>query len=135
MNQNEKDSIKVNDHRSFNPDGTERFDPSDIQTEARNQWGSTQEEIPSSKGSSAFPPVNFANFVLSLASSVQMCLGLSPNPFTGKVEKDLPQAKHSLDLMGMIQEKTKGNLTQEEDQLLQVILTDLRLRYIGEKKT
>ena len=80
------------------------------------------------------PEANFANFILSLAGSVQMCLGLAPNPFTGKAEKDLAQAKHSLDLMGMIQEKTKNNLTKEEDQLLQVILSDLRLRYVEETK-
>ncbi len=138
MNENqndEKDSIKVSDRRAFNLDGSERSTEAvDNQVEEQNQ-GTTHEEVPSFSHLNDLPPANFANFVLSLASSVQMCLGLAPNPYSGKLEKDLAQAKHSLDLMGMIQEKTKGNLSKEEEQLLQVILTDLRLRFVEEKKT
>ena len=129
MSQNDNDSIKINDRRSFNLDGTER-----AHTERGAQNQGTTHEDSSFRPPADLPPANFANFILSLASSAQMCLGLAPNPFTGQVEKDLAQAKHSLDLMGMIQEKTKGNLTKEEEQLLQVILTDLRLRYVEEKK-
>jgi Domain of unknown function (DUF1844) len=76
------------------------------------------------------PPVDFATFVLSLGSSALMHLGEVEQPGTGKLEKNLPLAKHSIDLLSMLEAKTKGNLTAPEAQLLENLLFDLRLRYV-----
>jgi hypothetical protein len=81
------------------------------------------------------PHIDFATFVLSLSHSALMHLGEAPNPETGKVEKDLALARQSIDLIGMLEEKTKGNLTGEEERLLAQILYDLRMRFVELSKT
>ncbi|OGP10484.1 MAG: hypothetical protein A2048_01520 [Deltaproteobacteria bacterium GWA2_45_12] len=69
-------------------------------------------------------------FVISLASSVQMALGLIANPVTNTTSVNLASAKQTIDILGMLQEKTKGNLSKEEDHLLQQILFELRMQYV-----
>ena len=80
------------------------------------------------------PPVDFIGFILSLASSVQVHLGLVANPTTQKIEKNLDLAKQTIDLLGLLEEKTKGNLTNEEGLLLSHLLTDLRLQFVEARK-
>ncbi|OGQ04978.1 MAG: hypothetical protein A2W61_01435 [Deltaproteobacteria bacterium RIFCSPLOWO2_01_44_7] len=80
------------------------------------------------------PPVDFTTFILSLASSVQVHLGLIANPATGKPEKNLELAKQTIDLLGLMEEKTKGNLTSDEGQILQHILHDLRIQFVEAKQ-
>ena len=80
------------------------------------------------------PPVDFATFILSLGSSALMHLGEVERPGTGKTEKNLPMAKHSIDILSMLEVKTKGNLTPAEAQLLENLLFDLRLRYVEATK-
>ena len=77
------------------------------------------------------PELTFANFVVSLSTSVAVHLGLVPEPTTGEVQQDLALAKQTIDLLGLLQEKTRGNLTEEEDKLFQSILFDLRLQYVN----
>jgi hypothetical protein len=79
------------------------------------------------------PEVNFSTFVFSLSSSAFLHLGEVEDPSTGKKEKNLPMAKHTIDILGMLEEKTKGNLTEDEGQLLKNILYDLRMRYVKER--
>ncbi|HXH09819.1 MAG TPA: DUF1844 domain-containing protein [Alphaproteobacteria bacterium] len=76
--------------------------------------------------------IDFASFIVSLGTQAFMHLGDIPNPMNQKREKDLPAAKHLIDLLGMLQAKTKGNLNGDEDRLLQQLLFDLRLRYVRE---
>lgn len=77
------------------------------------------------------PPANFLFLVESLLMQVQVQLGLLNFGETDeKPEVDLPLARHSIDLLGMLQEKTKGNLTPEELRLLENGLTELRFRYV-----
>lgn len=78
------------------------------------------------------PEINFSSFIISLSSSAFMHLGDIPNPATGKEEKDLALAKQTIDLLGMIREKTRNNLTRDEENLFDHLLTDLRLRYVKE---
>ena len=61
---------------------------------------------------------SFSTLVLSIGSSAALSLGLTPNTETGKIEKDLPMARFNIDLLKILQEKTKNNITEEEDQLL-----------------
>lgn len=75
--------------------------------------------------------IDFYTFVLSLASSAFVHLGDAPHPETGAtVEPDLLVAKQTIDILAMLKEKTKGNLTEEEERFLEKLLTDLRLRFV-----
>jgi hypothetical protein len=76
------------------------------------------------------PEVSFATFVYSLSTSALVHLGEIPEPITEKMDKNLPLAKQTIDILGILQEKTKGNLTQEEENLLNNFLYDLRMRYV-----
>lgn len=82
----------------------------------------------------SLPSIDFATFVLSLSHSALMHLGEAPNPETNAFEKDLPLARQTIDLIGMLEEKTKGNLTGDEERLLGQILFDLRMRYVETEK-
>ena len=84
--------------------------------------------------SEALPGVDFATFVLSLSHSALVHLGEAPNPETGGVEKNLPLARQTIDLIAMLEEKTKGNLTGDEERLIGQILFDLRMRYVEQTK-
>ena len=69
--------------------------------------------------------------VFSLSSSAFINLGAIPDPDTGKVEKNLPLAKQTIDLLGLLREKTRNNLTPEEEKLFDHLLYDLRMRTSG----
>ena len=76
-------------------------------------------------------PIDFYTFVLSLGSSAFVHLGDAPHPETGKpVEPDLLVAKQTIDILAMLREKTRGNLTPEEERFLETLLTDLRIRFV-----
>jgi hypothetical protein len=88
------------------------------------------------EGAGALPPVDFSTFVLSLGSSALMHFGeVDPETGSGTGKVDLPLAKHTIDLLSMLQAKTRGNLTGQEAQLLESLLFDLRLRYVSAAKT
>ena len=89
----------------------------------------TQSSMPSD-----LPEIDFSSFVFSLSTSALFHLGEVPDPITQKIEKNLPLAKQTIDILGMLQEKTKGNLAPEEGRMLESILADLRWRYVREMK-
>lgn len=139
----ENQTVKVRDRRRFDSSGELREEEAGEESfsgPARSPEGHSQrKEGPSEKKESPAEKeedfvADFATLLLSLASSAQIGLGLSPNPGNGKLDKNLPQAKHAIDLLGILQEKTKGNLTREEGKLLEVLLYDLRVQYLEVKK-
>ena len=76
-------------------------------------------------------PIDFYTFVLSLGSSAFVHLGDAPHPETGEpVEPNLALAHQAIDILVMLREKTKGNLTSEEERFLENLLTDLRFRFV-----
>ena len=83
----------------------------------------------------SLPGVDFATFVLSLSHSALVHMGEAPSPETGKVEKELALARQTIDVIAMLEEKTKGNLSSDEGQILESLLFDLRLRYVEALKT
>jgi len=89
------------------------------------------EEPPTSQ---PLPEVDFSSFVFSLSTSALLHLGEVPDPVTQTRQKDLPLAKQTIDILGMLKEKTRGNLTPAEEKLMENILTDLRWRYVHEAK-
>lgn len=85
---------------------------------------SEKEEVP--------PALDFASFILSLSTQTFIHFGDLADPLTKKVEKNLALAKQTIDLLGLLEEKTRGNLTPDEDGLLKNLLYDLRMRYVRE---
>ena len=85
-------------------------------------------------GASGLPAVDFHTFVLSLGSSALLHLGELEHPDVGAPQKDLPLAKHTIDILVMLEEKTRGNLTPAEEKLIGSLLYDLRLRYVEAQK-
>lgn len=77
---------------------------------------------------------DFSTFLLSLASSVMVHLGRVPDPTGGTGEINLQLARHSIDLIAMLEAKTKGNLTPEEATLLARVLHDTRMAWLEEKQ-
>ncbi len=73
---------------------------------------------------------SISTLVLSIASSAAISLGLSPNPSSNKVEKDLNMAEFNIDLLRLLKEKTQGNLTGEETKFFDSVITDLQLKYV-----
>ena len=76
------------------------------------------------------PRASFTSFVATLRLQALVCLGELPNPATQKQEADLGQAKYLIDTLQIVQEKTKGNLDETEQKLLDTILYEARMRYV-----
>ena len=100
--------------------------------------GAPKADASESAGVGAAPsfagPEGFSQFVLSLATSAYMQMGMIPGPDGKSMEKNLPMAKQSIDILGMLSDKTKGNLNQQEEQLMTQVLSELRMRYVDAKK-
>lgn len=115
---------------------TARFDASKaaaqepLQTEAKN--GESEGEQSSSRQNQdiPLPKVDFSTFILSLASSALVQLGEVPNPETGKSEENLLLAKHTIDIISMLQEKTRNGMSAEESRLMEGVLYELRMKYV-----
>lgn len=76
------------------------------------------------------PKVDFSSFILSLYSSGLVQLGKVEDPSTGRKNKNLEMAQHTIDMIAMLMEKTQGNLTEDEASLLKALLAELRLAYV-----
>jgi Domain of unknown function (DUF1844) len=79
------------------------------------------------------PKIDFSTFVLSLNSSVLVQLGLIEDPGGAGKIKNLPMAKQTIDMLVMLEEKTRGNLTSDEEKILKNVLYELRMLYVKEK--
>ena len=80
----------------------------------------------------ALPKIDFSTFVLSINSSALVQLGLLEDPSSGQKTKNIPLAKQTIDILAMLEEKTSGNLTKDEDNILRNILYELRMLYVKE---
>ncbi|MBX6422117.1 DUF1844 domain-containing protein [Thermosulfurimonas sp. F29] len=82
------------------------------------------------KTEAPLPPVTFSTFILSLNTAALIHLGELPNPETNEKSVNLELARHTIDTLDMLREKTRGNLTPDEERLLESILYELRIRYV-----
>ena len=80
------------------------------------------------------PAINFSTFILSLNSSALVHLGIQSDPTTGGTSENLPLAKQTIDILAMLDVKTKGNLDEDEKRLLTHVLYELRMLYVKQKK-
>lgn len=156
----EQPNFKVTDRRLFNPDGTPRDVPpeekpepkptpapepagaptaaaaaSDSAQSDQHQAATTaayeapepdEDELPDAEN-----PAGFANFIMTIASNAASSLGMMEHPVTHKREVDLELAKHWIDILGMLERKTKGNLAPQEEKILESLLADLRMQYVS----
>jgi hypothetical protein len=123
----------VQDRRRFSPEtgeareGTPQAEAaSDRQaqattTESRNEAEARHESL---------PEINFSTFIISVSTQALMHLGEIANPLSGNVEADISLAKQTIDILGILREKTRGNLNSGEERLMEDILFDLRMKYV-----
>lgn len=135
------DSFQVSDKRRFVADEAGAVKEEDRaaaaaggSTQAPPSSGTTQQTSAPKEEEGPLPEVDFSTLVLSLSSSAIVHLGLVENPHTHAMERDLPLAKQTIDIIAMLKEKTKGNLSSDEQNLVEHLLTDLRLKYVTEIK-
>jgi hypothetical protein len=138
MSEEKKDFV-VKDRRRFAQDdqeaeskdeGTQSPSSAEESQEPEDQKSSQTVE---SEEKPQLPEINFPTFIVSLNASALLHLGAIEDPTSGKKTKDLPMAKQTIDILSMLEEKTAGNLTSEEENLLKNILYDLRMMYVKEK--
>jgi hypothetical protein len=131
----ESQGFTVKDKRMFREDGAAKDDAGD--TEPRKNSGSDPVKVVEEPAPGNEPPpgtggkIDFPSYILSYYTQGLVLLGEVPNPYTNKKEEDLESARHIVDLLGLLQEKTKGNLSNEESQLLESVLYELRMKFMA----
>ncbi|MFH1436758.1 MAG: DUF1844 domain-containing protein [Pseudomonadota bacterium] len=131
-----KEKIKVVDKRKV---GREESDAEDDAPEPEAPAEKADAAPPQEAGDGCacdgFPEkMDFITFIMSMSQTALLSMGCGPNPETGETCCDLRSSKYSIDILEVIQEKTKGNLTGEEERLLDRILTELRLMWVHKSK-
>jgi hypothetical protein len=122
----ERRGFQVKDRRRFSESGEARAEAAD---EAPAPAPGATPAAPAA-AEPADEPVTFSTFVLGLSTQVLLHLGEIPNPMTQALERDLGAAKHVIDILGILREKTRNNLEPGEESLLDSVLYDLRMRYV-----
>jgi Domain of unknown function (DUF1844) len=124
----------VQDRRRFSESGEVRQE-SQEQPQAASASdnpiaGDAAKETAKRDETQALPEINLSTFIISLSTQALMHLGEIANPLTGQIEVDTAVAKQMIDIIGMLREKTRGNLNAGEDRLIEDILFDLRMKYV-----
>ncbi len=89
------------------------------------------DEAGEQRQSAQLPEVTFSTFIWSLFSSSLVHMGEAPDPSSGQTRKDLALAKHTIDMIAMLKDKTKGNLSSDEQQMIDYILYEMRMKYLN----
>jgi len=154
MSDEKEPGFKVSDRRLFNPDGTPRTPdpelepapapaaPAEPQAATGTQAQRTPEVLPGpafgaedemGAGSLEEPEMTeFMEFVMNIATSTAFIpLGLMEHPATGRPQVNLPAAQQGIDLLAMLREKTRGNLTRAEEEFFETLLADLRMQFVS----
>jgi hypothetical protein len=158
--QEEQPTFKVTDRRLFNADGSPRDLPPEEKSEpevavvpeaaasapAAEAQAAPQPEVEASPAeesptaedefseedlADARDPASFVSFLMSIASNAASALGMMEHPVTHQRDVDVELGKHWIDVLGMLQKKTAGNLTPQEKRMLEGLLADLRMQYVS----
>ena len=122
----EEQGFRITDKRGFREDGEMRTpDVSAGAPSSSTEKTPTEQEVPPR------PPIDFPSYLLSYYTQGLVLLGEVPNPYTNKKEEDIEAARHTIDILTMLEQKTKGNLTKEEQQLLETVLYELRMKFMA----
>ncbi len=105
-------------------------------SDSSNNCGECPEgRVRNSEGKCVMPEVSFASFILSLNTSALFHLGELPHPETGEKSLDIELARHTIDTLTMLAEKTRGNLDAHENELLTRMLYELKMRFVKASQT
>ena len=153
--QQDEPTFKVTDRRLFNADGSPRDLPPEEKTETKIEEpvasaaaaaapaqakpeteaptgaAEPEEDFSEEDMAAARDPASFISFVMSIASNAASALGMMEHPVTHEREVDVELGKHWIDILGMLQKKTAGNLTSQEKRMLEGLLADLRMQYVS----
>lgn len=155
----EQPNFKVTDRRLFNADGSPRDLPPEEKPEPKiatpepvaeppkpepvavaappaaelpaDDATELDDEMSEEELEGAQDPTSFVNFLMSIASNAASSLGMMEHPVTHQRDVDLELGKHWIDVLGMLEKKTQGNLTKQEGQMLEGLLSDLRMQYVS----
>jgi hypothetical protein len=148
--EDEKRGFRVEDRRRFSAEGQlrpEHHADEPAQSEARGaDEPASAEKAHAAEGRGAAqsagarpgggePEINFATFMVGLSTEALAALGEMPDPATGTSRRDLRAAQQLIDIIGMLREKTRGNLDHDEESLVDAILFDLRMKYVELART
>jgi len=158
--QEEQPTFKVTDRRLFNADGSPRDLPPEEKPEpppavaeepataapaaeaqatpepevaasAAAEAPAAEDEFSEEDLAEAQNPASFMNFLMLLAQNAASALGMVEHPVTHQRDVDIDSGKHWIDILGMLQQKTEGNLTPQEKRMLEGLLGDLRMQYVS----
>jgi uncharacterized protein DUF1844 len=159
--QEDQPNFKVTDRRLFNPDGSPRDLPPEekpepvavapeaaaaavapaaeaqatpapeVSASAPQESPAAEEEFSEEDLADARDPASFVSFLMSIASNAASALGMMEHPVTHQRDVDVELGKHWIDVLGMLQKKTAGNLTPQEKRMLEGLLADLRMQYVS----
>ncbi|MDY7037876.1 MAG: DUF1844 domain-containing protein [Thermodesulfobacteriota bacterium] len=126
----EGEGFVIKDKRSFDEQGELKEEKKEEVKEEVKKEVKKEEPEKEDTERAPLPEVNFNSLIFSLSSSALLHLGEIADPQSGEKRKDLAIAKHSIDTVAMLKEKTQGNLNEEEAKFLDSILTDLKWRFV-----
>ena len=158
--QEDQPTFKVTDRRLFNADGSPRDLPPEekpepqpvvaqeaaaaaptaeaqatpepeVSASAAPESPAAEEEFSEEDLADAHDPASFVSFMMSIASNAASALGMMEHPVTHQRDVDVELGKHWIDILGMLQKKTAGNLTPQEKRMLEGLLADLRMQYVS----
>lgn len=121
-NESNNKGFKVNDKRRFDAEGEEKSEKPDVQTQEVSE-GTSQPEAEEA-------PINFGSFIMSLATQTLMQLGVMQPPPGLDIKIDREAARQTIDILAMLQQKTKGNLEPSEVSMMEEMLHSLRMAYV-----
>jgi hypothetical protein len=153
----EQTNFKVTDRRLFNADGSPRDLPPEekpepqvsvaaeaaaaakpAESQAEPEPAATseataepEEELTEAELEEARNPASFVAFIMSIASNAASALGMMEHPVTHQREVDVELGKHWIDVLGMLQKRTAGNVSPQEKRMLEGLLADLRMQYVS----
>ncbi|MDA2910590.1 DUF1844 domain-containing protein [Nitrospiraceae bacterium AH_259_D15_M11_P09] len=128
MGGDEEKGFVIRDRRSRGEGGGSSSEPPTAAPSFEQQAGAFAQE--GTEPHETRPPVTFASFVFSLGTSAMMLMGEQLDPQQGTLPVNLPQAKEVIDILSMLESKTKSNLTADEQAVLQDMLYALRMKYV-----
>ena len=135
----EKKDFVVKDKRVFSGDTPEDEKVAETETVSDESADESAEKKEAEEQTTVnedypLPEINFPTFIFSLNSSALVNLGVIEDPATNQKAKNLPMAKQTIDILGMIEEKTQGNLSDDEANMLKTMLYELRMLYVKESQ-
>jgi hypothetical protein len=132
-NEQEEQGFRITDKRGFREDGEAPSQDASVDAKDAQAGASSSAtgKTPAEQEAPPSPSIDFPSYVLTYYTQGLVLLGEVPNPITNKKEEDLESARHMIDILTMLEQKTKGNLTKAEQDLLEKVLYELRMRFMA----